>query len=417
MKKTAVWALILLLSLLPLGAFAEPAQGFCTGMNDFGEGEGYTWIKFEGDDGKTYQGLVDLHGSVSVYFEPVRFLGKVADGYTYISDDSGERYQALIDGKRGKIIASTAAGDFDQYLALGSYEGHGYFLTYKNTSGFYATGHTYSILDETGKTVYEKTLDAKVQAAYCGEGWFLFYDGSSANYYNVISKRTLNYKNASFHPSSVENGYTVSIIDGKAAILNLNEAKYTTYDMLVDKGHSFSIGPFKEGKAVVVEYNPYKTYRVKIDAMYYLSPGKSRVRLSTLEDNVYTASGIYTGFQSLQFANGKLLLPVMGADGKDYVAVVDENDRVVVQPIRADYLKQRYISDERIVLERDGMTYVYDDDGNYLFCAIDYGEDYISPFHSGAARLGDIGMLDTNGEMLFYSVVDLSKAVKLQFPW
>ena len=108
--------------------------------------------------------------------------------------------------------------------------------------------------------------------------------------------------------------------------------------------------------------------------------------------------------------------PTKGADGKPYVTVLDENDRVLVQPILANYIYQNWISERRFVVDNDKCAYVYDDNGNMLFCGRDYsdGTNYIGTFHSGRAKVGSMGLINLDGEMTFYGLPDMSHAVKLR---
>lgn len=102
--------------------------------------------------------------------------------------------------------------------------------------------------------------------------------------------------------------------------------------------------------------------------------------------------------------DGKLLLPMEGADKALYVGLVDEDNNALIQPIKTEYYISYTADSGRIVVQQDGIGVVYDVSGNRLFDATQWGQTVIEPYVNGFARLGDGRhcqyMIDPNGKLL-----------------
>ena len=82
---------------------------------------------------------------------------------------------------------------------------------------------------------------------------------------------------------------------------------------------------------VAFEHNPASVSREKMRSVFYYTPGKGITRITTWADHVYD-SNIAFQFGFCKFVNGKLLLPMEGADRAYYVGLIDENGREVELP-------------------------------------------------------------------------------------
>ncbi len=416
MKK--LLAVLVLSALVCISLSALAVEWPVTSIADFSEGASLTTIGMSGNDGQEYQGFIDIHGQLRSYLpaNEITYIFKISDHYASVL--VGRQEYAILDAANGRTVASSKSGGFDRILDIGSWNGHTYYATIANVSGFSAKGYQYTICNENGNVVWQETMKSQLQSVnYGGEGWFLLHNGSEALYCCAATGKTVTVPSVSNYCNSVENGYTVNITKGAskfyetAVLINLNNGATQVFGMYGNaKGaNAVMIGPFNEGKAVVTEYNSLRTQEPVI-GMYYIQPGRGAVQLNALIEHV--KAPMVSMLQFCRFENGRLLLPLQGADGKSYVGVVDENDRVVVEPFRADSMYMYTISSGRLVTMLDGVAQVYDENGRYLFSASDYHETRIGIFHEGIAPMSKYAMIDRNGELVFYGSVSLDGAVR-----
>ena len=413
LRGTALFlALLMHLSVCPATVHAIDSDNVIT-MQSFAEDADYALVKFaDFDNSDTYYAFIDEYGRFACYTAADNLNRVVAMAGPYIAFSplfpANEYYVADISASK-IIFASSQNARCDQVLDIASWQGNCYILGHSSFAGFDAVGEIYSIFDSSGRTVFEKIYSKTIKLAkYIGEGWFIFAYNGGALYTNAVTGKTYDFAGASNWSIGVCNGYTYNSFKNKFDSVNmhcidLNTGSITEIDLPESNFNSVYTGVPSENKMVAFEHNPASVGREKMRSVFYYTPGKGITRITTWADHVYDSS-IAFQFGFCKFVNGKLLLPMEGADRAYYVGLIDENGRQLIQPIKTDCYRSYAATDGRIVVRQDGIDAVYDDQGNLLFHATDFGKTTIEPYSHGFARIGESGstwvLIDREGNLL-----------------
>ena len=417
MMKTALHATAILLALLmlfsafPATVHAIDSDNVIT-MQSFEEDADYALVKFaDFDNSDTYYAFIDEYGRFACYTDADNLNRVVAMAGPYIAFSplfpANEYYVADISACR-IIFASSQNTKCDQVLDIACWQENCYILGHSSFAGFDAVGEIYSIFDGNGRTVFEKTYSKTINTAkYIGEGWFILAYNGGALYTNAVTGKTYDFVNALNWTDGVCNGYTYNsfrtTMGDRLHCVDLNTGTTTQIDLPESNFNSVYTGAPSENKMVAFEHNAASVGREKMRSVFYYTPGKGINRITTWADHVFDSS-IAFQFGFCKFVNGKLLLPMEGADRAYYVGLIDENGRQLVQPIKTDCYRSYAATDGRIVVRQDGIDTVYDDQGNLLFYATDFGKTTIEPYSHGFARIGESGgtwvLIDRDGNLL-----------------
>lgn len=385
-----------------------------------GFSDGVAWVearqKENGVVVETQWACIDTSGNVLFMldpntFEPSSFANGVSLCKTYDSDYEVNAYN-IID-KSGNIVFSSTDGSFDAVIAYSD----GYFAVYTYTESFREAGYTVFFMNHKGEvTTQIDGLRTKIpELINCGEGVFAekirqnadaavtyrFYDAKTGNEYEVggiSSHKSMSYI---FH-----NGYAV--IEGKrmgdipklvSTDGQITELKQFGY------GSFYDFGPVSDGGFVCTSYYQDKVEWVKF---YDISTG-TLTRLGNYGERV--ALNRATGFR---FDNGSMLLPLIGADGKNYYTIVDKSGQSLFEPVVCKYADSE--GDDRILVKFEDKTVAYNGRGEMIF-ELPAGQS-VDSYQDGVARLvgSDYAIsntyIDLYGKSLFDSDILLFKSKK-----
>ena len=333
---------------------------------------------------------------------------------------SDDYYVADISEKR-VIFSSAQNSQCDEILDMGSWHGQCYFIGHASFAGFDKVGEIYTVFDGNGRSIFEKTYDTTLKNAnYIGEGWFVFAYIGGALYINGETGQSYDFMGAANWHDPVSNGYAYNYIDQDFVCINLNSGNYQRINLLDNKLNHIISGQPSENKIVAFEYDPFIMTKDNFKSIFYYSPERGVVEITAWADHVFK-SKYSSQYNRCKFVNGKLLLPMEGADHELYVGLVDENNNQLIQPIKTDYYCSYAADDGRIVVQQDGIDIVYDVSGKQLVSAVQWGQTCIEPYANGFARVGD-GihfqlMIDPDGNLLMNELyVDVHSMDLLDLP-
>jgi len=405
-------AILMLLAVFPASVHAIDSDNV-TMVYTFEDDADYALVQFaDYEHSDTYYAFIDEYGRFACCTNANNLNRVIAMAGPYIAFSplfpANEYCVADISACR-VIFASSQNAKCDQILDIGSWQGNCYILSHSSFAGFDAAGEVYSIFDGNGRTVFETTYKTTVSTAkYIGEGWFILAYSGGALYTNAVTGRTFDFPGASNWSKGVCNGYAYNSFENKFGSVNLhcidlNTGSITEIDLPESNFNTVYTGVPSENKMVAFEHNPASVSREKMRSVFYYTPGRGITRITTWADHIYDTQ-ISFQFGFCKFVNGKLLLPMEGADGAYYVGLIDENGKQLTPPIKTDCYRSYAADSGRIVVRQEGIDTVYDDQGNLLFYATDFGKTTIEPYSHGFARIGESGgswtLIDRDGNLL-----------------
>lgn len=385
-----------------------------------GFSDGVAWVearqKENGVIVETQWACIDTAGNVLFMlepntFEPSSFANGVSLCKTYDSEYEVNAYN-IID-KSGNIVFSSADGSFDAVIAYSD----GYFAVYTYTESFREAGYTVFFMNYKGEVTNQiDGLRTEIpELINCGEGVFAektrqsaagtvdykFYDAKTGSQYAIggIGYHTdISYI---FH-----NGYAViegprmgdipKLVSTDGQITELKQFGYGSY---------YDFGPVSDGGFVCTSYYQDKVehvwfYDIATGAMTQLGNYGERVKLSRATE--------------FRFDNGSMLLPLVGADGKNYYTIADKSGQSLFDPV---VCKSAYAEgNDRILVKFEDKTVAYNGQGEMIF-ELPAGQS-VDSYQDGVARLvgSDYAIsntyIDLYGKPLFDSDILLFKAQK-----
>lgn len=320
--------------------------------------------------------------------------------------------------KTGNVVFSSKEGLFDGVI-ISPYDevasGDGYFAVYKYQESFDTKGYEVFFLNEKGEDVYayNELFNEIPELIYCGDGVFAnctWRSAGSTKGYDFISLKT----NTLFHVLGINGYYDLSNIfvnniglvemgsgrmsdsdpaliylDGTVVKLDITGYAYYDYGKISDNGFVFtSYDTSKKVKSCCF-------YNIATEKVTLLGDYGERVNIKRLED--------------LYFDNGCMLLPLVGADRKNYYTIMDKSGQSLFDPIVCNGAYA--LNEDRIMVKYDDKTVIINGNGEIIFelplnCEI-------TPYQSGMAQIaGDEQniFIDTEGNVL--SADDILHAVE-----
>lgn len=345
------------------------------------------------------------------------------DGYAYLNADESF---CVIDTS-GKILYTC---DVDSETTILAYGG-GYVITRNYYADFDSSGYTYTVYSPAGSIASQtKTGYDLAYLCYYGRGIFGFNMDEETNcyFYNAESDTlfkasldSLNLENASFRE-----GDNIVYIGSSG---NWNDGDRTfTYHFLTTDGKIVSMELGKEevaSESIVVSGNKCLV-TTKSNKLYIFdsTTGEAKEIALPYKDKILWGT-------TFAFGEGKIIVPVQGGDGKQYIIVIDENGELLMEPT----LAKQYtgFSDHRMILTTDDDVCVYDENMNlvYALSQLDFVDcdllrspvniDFYSlnQYSDGVAVLSEYNgnqhdtylYLDINGNLLF-DEIDISDSIQ-----
>ena len=408
---------ILLCLCVVFATCARPAYAIdtdnITGISHFLKDADYTEVYY--DDGFScypMTAFIDRQGHYAccIYREDTyKKIGAAGPYVAFQREDPagayGEYYAA--DLSQNRIIFSNSITPCDELLEIAYWNNHCYLVAYKKDAGFDSVSHIYTIYDEEGRSVRQETFESQMDdTKYLGEGWFVFTKQTglkySLHFLNAETSETLDLNNVSNIVRDVSGNYTCVYYDGCYQYLNLKTGNMEEIDPVNYSTGKIQICSHTENKLVGFEYDISNMRSHPNDPaidVFYCAPGKGKVSLGNWNGHVRAYDELY-GLRDCRFVNGRLLLPLMGADGENYVGLVDENGQQLMGPLKTEKYVSFSSDSDRIVVMEGGICVVYDVYGKELFRATDYGIQIIPGYEDGFAYAENNIVLDPDGRML-----------------
>ena len=328
---------------------------------------------------------IDTTGNVLFMLEPnssnpSAFSNGVA--FYVIRDSVNDVKVYNIIDKNGDVVFSSKDGIFDEIITYSD----GYFAVYTYTESFTEAGYAVFFMNNKGEITsqIDRLYTELPELINCGEGVFAekisqnaaaevtyrFYDAKTGNQYDIGG--------ISYHADIsyiFHNGYAViegprmgdipRLVSSDGEITNLDYFGY---------GSFYDFGPIADGGFVCSSYYQDKVehvwfYDIETGSITQLGNYGERVKLSRVED--------------LFFDNGSLLLPLVGADGKNYYTIIDKTGQSLFEPIICETAYAK--GDDRIVVKYTDKTVACDGKGNVVF-ELPAGQS-VDSYQSGVARL------------------------------
>lgn len=377
-------------------------------MNDFSEG--YAWVYFK-DGNKCYYGCIDKTGKMIFKKDATNILEVTAfkNGCSHIKYKNA---YAVID-KQGNELSRLTTNSNKTICAYGE----GYTLIQEYSAGFDFSGYKYTIFDKNGTAVanWERQKEYYGRIKYMGEGVFSFY-GEDQGYYCCKSNKWVDYE-----------GNMQQTFNDEYVIIETGRSRVSLMD---------SLGNVKEittSGDMAGDYSWYSTVGSGICVLYKYFNGDSLIAYDIKNNSFATMSNYYaqrTDWDQFlddncfnSFIGQRMLVPLTGDDGAEYVVLFDKNWNAVSDPVRADsyfYSDGRFIAYQShynassLSIAVDDIT-VYDENCKRLFNMSDIGFSgyQIYGYSDGVARIiksGTTKYIDKNGKQLF-SEIDMSKAI------
>lgn len=347
------------------------------------------------------------------------------DGIAYMAsrDGEGKMIYWIID-ENGNILTSFAESDFGKFLLYSD----GYFLFYEDQSNFSGASNCYKIVDFSGtilkEIVYAKDEFTHAEALsnnlrYLGDGIFAFWlsskhgdSGSTVDFYNVAEDISFTYTNL-----VTNQRFDIEFQDGAAFVKRTDMSNIVLFtdgtcrELTYDSGYNSIPNDCyaAEGKVVLGTFhNDYGGYDQCLDVVYYSIEDDAYYPLDVLKDNMYLYDTFddycdtFFGNFDYKIVNDRFLVHLLGEDGMSYVAMVDLNNKVVLEPVRCD--RGTEISCGRLVIESEENSYtVYDTNGEVIVS----GAERISAYQDDVAKVGEARFIDLQGNNL-YDELDFS---------
>lgn len=386
-------------------------------LHQFSDGVAFAAVKKKGEENKESQyAIVDTSGNVLVLFERGIYPGRFENGIAMCETEDGTDY--AID-KQGNVVFTSKTVPFDDVIAFDG----GCFAVYRYIEGFDATGYIVSFLNEQGATVLtlDEIYSELPEIANCGDGVFAqkvsrnaggevtweFYDAHTGNTYRVGGISSWASMSRIFN-----DGY--AIIEGTRmgddATLVTTSGNKTTIELDYNY-HDF--GPVSDGGYVCTCY-----YRDTVEAMYFVDVKSGK---TVCLDN-YGSRVDLDRVKTIKYDDGRLLLPLIGTDGKNYYTILDDAGKSLFEPVACEsaYMlgNNRYsirYEDREVVIDgngtelfeiaagnsisnyRDGIAEVSNDEASY----------YVDPYGN---RLFESGFFTISDDTNIVTIMDLESA-------
>ena len=358
--------------------------------------EGYAWISvyrnIDSSTTRNYQAVINTDGEICYCTEEAFSPSQFEGGASVLSFEDGTK--KVVD-PQGNVLFSTNCDLFDDIVAYGG----GYYLVYKYHESFSEAGYDIFIIDGAQKRRNSiEGLQTKIpEFVYCGDGVFAnkvrqngagevtwrFYDGASGNQYEVGGMSYWAEVNNIFN-----NGYAV--IEGPRmgdlARLVSCDGAVTMLDYW-GYGKFYDFGPVSDGGFVCVSY-----YDDLIKNVWFYDINTGNItELGNYGERVPLRKG-----KTLTFKDGSMLLPLTGADGKNYYTIMDKSGSSLFDPIQCSSVS---FLNSRILVDYGNRSTVTDLQGNEVF--ENEQRWYISPYCDGFACINRENYIDENGSVLF----------------
>lgn len=177
------------------------------------------------------------------------------------------------------------------------------------------------------------------------------------------------------------------------------DCQETTVPIYPDLGWNWACNPtpaVSEGICVMMELDGFLCLYDLENNEFRKFEGEYADRLisDSLEENSSTKEQ-----NPLIFQNDRLVLPIEGSDGKQYIIIYDSRWNQISEPILAsDYFN---LSCERLVVESNHDTIVYDSNGNKIFALSELG------YHDGMQAFSeDVALVNSSSDQLVYVDID-----------
>lgn len=333
--------------------------------------DGVAWVetsnKENGENELRQWACIDTNGDVLFFLDPNIYKpGNFENGVSLyeIYDNKYDVESYNIIDKSGNIVFSSQDGLFDEVIVHDC----GYFAVCRYIESFNDTGYKLFFLNPRGDVTLEvdQLFEKTPELVNCGEGVFAqrvsqnaagevtyrFYDAVSGKQYEIGGIDYWDEVSNIFH-----NGYAV--IEGPRMgdepRLVSTDGEVKTLDCF-GYGSFYNFGPVSDGGVVCTSYDQKGVeavlfYDIATETVTQLGDYGERV-------NLYRAEGLY-------FDNGYLLLPLVGADGKNYYTILDKTGESLVEPV---VCKNAYaVKEDRIVVEYEDKTVVINGKNEIIF--------------------------------------------------
>ncbi len=347
------------------------------------------------------------------------------NGYAYL-ESNGEFN--VIDTS-GNILYKCAADSDNTILSYGD----GYVITRKHYASFDSSGYIYTVYSSDGTVASQTETDYGLHNIYyCGNGIFSFYMNEETNCYfyfantDTLVKTTIHepiLENASFTGNSkimfIGKNYGYNDYgDYYEHIFLTTDGKIVSAEFSFDDYDNYSEAPIIDGeKAIIV---------TESNMLYLFDSVTKELKEVTLP---YKEKVLWS--HKFAYGEGKIVVPLIGDDNKQYTIVVDENGSLLLEPTLG--FQYTCFSDNRMILTAADDIFIYDENMNIVyslsqlnFINIDLLRTPInkvyyslSEYADGVTILTEEGgqmhdtylYLDINGNLLFESI-DTSGAIQ-----
>ena len=346
--------------------------------------------------------LIDTEGNAIVKVSGLINTPSYFDcGYTHFSLYGKNIYYTM--DKNGEIVNRFALDNGSEQMAA---FGGGYIMTKEDISGFESVGCCYRVYNADGSLNGSFTLDStSSHVNYLGRGVFSVGEG----YYCAKSAVWIESVPYSYHNISSEFdgdriilGYTYGSDDEGCAVLILS-ADGSIEAVFPEELSSWClISALSNDYCVIYDkgYGRIFSFDVKTGTSYVLD----EAYYEKLADDVKPEPP----------TDGRIVIPMEGADGKVYSAIFDTKFNLVAKAQLGNFVGA---SDGRFVAAVDVIyNEVYDVNGNFVFSITDMGyEPYFGNqrnkyFSCGALLIKEMGtsddyqFIDTDGNPLFEKI-------------
>lgn len=373
--------------------------------DDFNEDR--AWIRM---NSYTHIGCIDKKGYLLFEYENMDILTDFSNGYAHVKDQNTDIVYVL--DSSGNIQSAYPEDSSTTVIAYGD----GYTVTSEHAEGFNYNDYTYKIYDPSGSLINSfNTTDEYTyeNSYYCGKDIFEF---GNTNFYFISLKKMIN----------CPTDHQVFFYDDTAAVdITYSETESLSKLKLMNTSGQISEIPIPKDFG-----SPYSSDIIIKDGLCLIQvseyPEKNFISYD-LSTNTFSKMNIDAKYadkinwdaipEHFSFSNNRLVLPLTGDDDNHYIMVLDDNWNIIIQPV------QGYSSEytcQKLVVETNNDTVIYDKSGNILYTLSDKGykkSDYQSdltqkcpvPFSDNVMTFVIIGShepayLDKNGNKLFSNI-------------
>lgn len=359
--------------------------------------EGLAWIVFDGvdssDDSDERYGCINENGEVLFYLNDFEWseinVTQFSNGYSHVKTKD---YLYTID-KNGTVLS-------EYELHKKNYEirayADGYVWVEEYTSDFESAQYKYILYDANGVCVTEFTV----------EGTESIY---SINYYG---KGVWGYDIENDNEESVQRFYCTNSnkwVDNRFAHGN-HDICFTEDTTIIGEHTTEAKLVFMDIMGNITEIDLPSDMRWRyygyssVSEGYCVSEDTGNLILYNLENNQFLKMkeeyaeliNNEAKLDEYSFRNGKIIVPLIGADEKSYIAFFDTEWNMIGEPILSEgygYSGERLVSYTNVIGE-DGANIelvinVYDDEGKLVFSPSEMGYDAISVYENGISCVHD----------------------------